>query len=57
MAISDVKMEPKRPTLLIYIYIFRKTAKVSCPQNSTINICTLDISKAFDKVNRNKLIL
>ena len=39
------------------IYTVRKTTEVFCSQNSTVNICTLDISKAFDKVNHNKLIL
>jgi len=37
------------------IYTVRKVIDYFCTNNSTVNICTIDISKAFDQINYNKL--
>ena len=37
------------------IYSVRKTVDYFNALNSTVNLCTIDISKAFDKVNHIKL--
>src|SRR5207245_4451541 len=37
------------------IYTVRKTVETFCSQGSTANLCSLDISKAFDKINHLKL--
>ena len=37
------------------IYSVRKTIDYFCNLETTVNLCTLDISKAFDKVNHIKL--
>jgi exonuclease III len=39
------------------IYIVRKTIEYFSLNSSTVNVCALDISKAFDKVNHVKLFL
>jgi len=37
------------------IYVVRKVTEFFCDNNSTVNICTLDISKAFGRLDYNKL--
>jgi hypothetical protein len=39
------------------VYSVRKTVDYFTNLNSTVNLCTLDISKAFDKVNHAKLFI
>lgn len=39
------------------IYTVRKTVEAFCLNGSTVNLCSLDISKAFDKINHVKLLL
>ena len=39
------------------IYAVRKTVEYYVSNGSTVNICTLDITKAFDKVNNHCLLL
>jgi len=39
------------------IYTVRSTVDYFTKNNSTVNLCALDVSKAFDKTNNNALIL
>ena len=39
------------------IYLVRKTVEYYVSNDSTVKICTLDISKAFDKLNNHSLLL
>ena len=39
------------------IHNVKQTSTISLPQDSTVNIAALDITKAFDKINHYKLFL
>ena len=39
------------------IYSFRKVVDHYTVNGSTVNVCTLDLSKAFDKVNHSALLV
>ena len=39
------------------VYIVRGVVDYHVPQNTTVNICALDLSKAFDKMNHHGLFI
>jgi len=39
------------------VYVVRKTVEYFVSNGSTVNLCALDVSKAFDKVNTHCLLL
>ena len=55
---SDHQLGFKRKSSCAHaIYVVRKTVEYYVSNDSTVNICTLDISKAFDKLNIHSLLL